>query len=82
VRLTFAYPTRCSRRQHLDQRMGGLKVDRYSWWVHWRELADYLIPRRYKWLVTPNQANRGSPINQRIIDNTGTIALRVLTPPE
>jgi hypothetical protein len=66
-------------RQHLDARMGGLLVDRYSWWTHWREIADYLIPRRYKWLITPNQANRGSPINQRIIDNTGTIALRVMT---
>lgn len=65
-------------REHLDQRLGGLLVDRYSFWTHWREIADYLIPRRYKWLVTPNQASRGSPINQRIIDNTATRALRVL----
>lgn len=65
-------------RQHLDQRMGGLIVDRMSFWTHWREIADYLIPRRYKWLITPNQASRGSPINQRIIDNTGTRALNVL----
>lgn len=66
-------------RQHLDQRLGGLSVDRYSWWVHWQELAQYIIPRRYKWLITPNQASRGSPINQRIVDGTGTIALRTLT---
>lgn len=65
-------------REHLDQRLGGLLVDRYSFWAHWREIADYLIPRRYKWLITPNQASRGSPINQRIIDNTATRALRVL----
>jgi hypothetical protein len=65
-------------RQHLDQRLGGLSIDRYSWWTHWQEIAQYLIPRRYKWLITPNQASRGSPINQRIIDNTGTIGLRVL----
>lgn len=65
-------------RQHLDQRLGGLLVDRMSFWTHWREIADYLIPRRYKWLITPNQAARGSPINQRIIDNTGTRALQIL----
>src|SRR5690348_16420428 len=65
-------------REHLDQRLGGLLVDRMSFWVHWREIADYLLPRRYKWLITPNQASRGSPINQRIIDNTATRALRVL----
>ena len=63
---------------HCNARMGGLRTERFSWWTHWRELADYVSPRRYKWLVTPNQANRGSPINQRIIDNTATIALRVL----
>lgn len=66
-------------RRHLEGRLGGLSIDRYSWWTHWREIADYLIPRRYKWLITPNQASRGSPMNQRIIDNTGTIALRILT---
>ncbi|AIY40172.1 putative tail protein [Collimonas arenae] len=65
-------------REHCDQLLIGLRNDRMSWWTHWREIADYLIPRRYKWLITPNQGNRGSPINQRIIDNTGTIALRVL----
>ena len=65
-------------RQHLDSRLIGMRVERYSWWTHWRELADYLLPRRYKWLVTPNQAARGSPLNQRIIDSTPTLALRVL----
>ena len=65
-------------RRHVDERMGGLRTDRMSWWTHWRELADYLLPRRYKWLITPNQGNRGSPINQKIINNTATIALRIL----
>jgi hypothetical protein len=65
-------------REHVDNRLIGLRVDRFSWWTHWRELADYILPRRYKWLITPNQATRGSPINQRIIDSTGTLAMRVL----
>jgi len=64
-------------REHCEQRLGGLLVDRYSWWTHWQEIATYLIPRRYKWLITPNQATRGSPINQRIIDSTASIALRI-----
>jgi hypothetical protein len=63
-------------RKQFDGRLAGLKVNRYSWWVHWRELADYVLPRRYKWLITPNQAARGSPINQHIIDSTGTLAAR------
>src|SRR5277367_266439 len=44
---------------------------RYSWWTHWRECADYFLPRRYKWMITPNQQNRGSPFQQHIIDSTG-----------
>lgn len=65
-------------RDHCDQRLNGMRQDRYSWWVSWRELAEYFMPRRYRWLVTPNQANRGSPMNQRIINETAVIALRVL----
>lgn len=66
-------------RQHCDDLIVAMKNDRMSWWTHWREIADYIIPRRYKWLITPNQGNRGSPINQRIVNNTGTVALRILS---
>ena len=59
-------------------RLLALRVNRYSFFVHWRELADYILPRRYKWLVTPNQMGRGSPINQHILDSTGTICARNL----
>jgi hypothetical protein len=63
---------------HVNERLLGLRVNRYSWWVHGRELADFLLPRRYKWLITPNQMTRGSPINQHILDSTGTLAARNL----
>ena len=59
-------------------RLIGLRVNRYSWWVHWRELADYFLPRRYKWLITPNQQARGAPINQHILTSAGCIFSRNL----
>lgn len=62
--------------EHLHGRLAGLRTNRYSWWVHWLELANYILPRRYKWLVTPNQTSRGSPINGFIIDSSGTLAAR------
>jgi len=62
----------------MEQRLLGLRINRYSWWVHARELADFFLPRRYKWLITPNQMGRGSPINQHILDSTPTIAARNL----
>ena len=64
-------------RQHADQRLVGLRGDRTSWWSHWSELANYILPRRFQWLVSPNQ-QRGSQINHRIIDSCGTKAARVL----
>lgn len=65
-------------RTFVEGRLIGMKTTRYSWWTHWRELADYFLPRRYKWLVTPNQMARGAPINQHIIDSTGVFAARNL----
>ena len=56
----------------------GLRTNRWSWWTHWRELADYFLPRRYRWIVTPNMMGRGSPINQHILDSTGVICARNL----
>lgn len=66
-------------RETVNGRLIGLRVNRYSWWTHWRECADFILPRRYKWLITPNQMARGSAINQHILDSTGTLAARNLS---
>lgn len=45
----------------------------------WRELADFLLPRRYIWLVSSTAASRVQSMrNPHILDATGTIAARVL----
>src|SRR5215471_15008605 len=67
-----------NQRRYYEGRLLGLRVNRYSWWVHWRELANYILPRRYKWLITPNMQNRGSPINNYILDSTASLAARNL----
>ena len=64
--------------RYVEGRLLGLRTNRYSWWTHWRELADYFLPRRYRWIVTPNMMGRGSPINQHILDSTGVICARNL----
>jgi len=65
-------------RRYLDARMQELESKRYSWWVHWGQLARYILPRRYRYLIPPAEWNRGQPINQAIIDNTGTRAVTTL----
>jgi hypothetical protein len=64
-------------RNYLEQRLYGLRSWRLSWWAHWALLAEYILPRRYHWLITPNNMTRGQPINQAIVDPTGTQAMRI-----
>lgn len=64
--------------QHCNSRMETMRGYRIPWWVHWAQLAEMYLPRRYRWFVTPNQYNRGSPLNQSIVDETGLLAARTL----
>lgn len=64
-------------RLYCEQRLLGLRNWRTSWWVHWAEIATNMLPRRYHWLITPNQMTRGSPINQEVVDSTPTQAINV-----
>lgn len=62
---------------HLTDRLGALRTWRYSWWVHFARLAEFILPYRYKWLVSSNTFNRGSPVNDRIIDETALLAMQI-----
>jgi len=64
--------------RYVNGRITTLRTTRYSWWTHWGELANFYLPRRYRWFIGPNQLNRGSPINQHIIDSTGYLVARNL----
>ena len=66
-------------RNQLENRLFSLRSWRLTWWAHWARLAESILPRRYHWLITPNTFTRGSPINQAIINPTGTQAVRVAT---
>jgi hypothetical protein len=61
---------------HLESRLGFMRSWRWSWWAHWSRVAEMFLPRRYHWVVTANTMSRGSPINDQIIDSTGTLAVR------
>lgn len=56
----------------------GMEEERQAWWPHWRELADFYLPRRYVWLQTPQERVRKVVKNPNILDGTGTTAARIL----
>lgn len=59
---------------HLESRLGMGRTWRYSHWMHHAEIAQFLLPQRYRWLVVASLFRRGSPINQAIIDSTAGLA--------
>lgn len=62
----------------LESRMNQLRNVRYSYWYFWAKLAEYLLPRRWRWLCTANDwARRGNNLNTSIIDSTATLAMNI-----
>lgn len=53
-----------------------LEMERSTFEAHWRDLGDYILPRRPRWYTT--DVNKGERRNTRIIDSTATMAVRTL----
>lgn len=62
--------------QEYRQRLSALTNDRSTWIDHWRDIADHTIPRRARFNLSDR--NRGTKRNAKIINGTGTKALRTL----
>jgi hypothetical protein len=65
-----------SRRTKLERLRGQLDMERTSFKSHWRDLNDYILPRRGRFFIT--DVNKGDRRNHKIIDSTATLALRTL----
>ncbi len=63
-------------REIMTTRWGELKTERSSWIDHWKELQEYILPRRGRFLG--DDRNDGKKKHTRILDNTGTLAARTL----
>lgn len=63
-------------REKLYTRWGQLKSERASWWAHWKEISDYLLPRSGRFFI--QDRDKGWRRHNNIYDSTGTRALRVL----
>jgi len=66
-----------TKRQQLQRLLGQLSIDRATFWAHWRDLNDHILPRRGRFWVT--DVNRGDKRSQHIIDGTPTLAARTLS---
>jgi hypothetical protein len=62
-------------RKYFLRRLGQMKTERDSFITHWKELAQYIQPRRGRFLV--EDRNKGDKRYNNIINSKGTQALRV-----
>lgn len=65
-----------TRRQRFELLRAQLETIRASFISHWRDLADYIMPRRARFTVT--DSNKGDRRNLKIIDSTATFSARTL----
>lgn len=65
-----------TKREDLDLLYSQLRDERASFIPHWRELNDYIRPRRGRFFTSDR--NKGDRRTQRIIDSTATFAARTL----
>ena len=65
-------------RRHCERRLSALDRERASWFAHWRDLADNILPRRGSFLGPAHRAGRGDKRNARLLDSTAMLAARTL----
>lgn len=65
-----------TKRQELDVLLTQLKNERQSFDSHWKDLGDFVLPRRPRFNTTEN--NRGDRKNHKIVDSTATASARTL----
>lgn len=68
--------TNQQRRQEFELLRSQLELERSSFLPHWRDLGEFILPRRPRFNIT--DTNRGERRSQRIIDGTATMAARTL----
>ena len=66
-------------RRHCERRLAALDQERTSWFAHWRELSDHILPRRGAFLRPKYRSDRGGKLNGRLLDNTAMLAARTLS---
>ena len=59
------------------RRWTDIKDERSTYFGHWEELSEFILPRRGRFLTS--KRNDGSKKNGKIIDSTGTMAVRTLS---
>ncbi|HEX7828637.1 MAG TPA: portal protein [Thermoanaerobaculia bacterium] len=64
------------KRQRCEVLRGQLELERFTFWAQWKDLAQYILPRRPRFTIS--DVNKGDRRNQSIIDSTATECVDIL----
>ena len=64
------------KRTDILNRWSQMKTERSTWWSHWQELTQYILPRNGRYFRSDR--DRGQRRHNNIYDSTGSRALRTL----
>lgn len=73
---TATYSDARTKRETYERTRASALLERSSFEAHWRDLGDYILPRRTRFFVSDR--NKGDRRSQKIIDSTATFAARTL----
>ena len=66
-----------SKRDDIIAACRAMDETRQSFEQHWQDIADFMCPRSYRWLLS-DWTSRGNKANKKIIDPTATLSLRAM----
>ncbi len=61
-------------RQHLDSSIVRMRTKRFGHWTYAGQIAEFMVPDRWHYFVTPNRTYRGGIRSQSILDDTAGLA--------
>ncbi len=61
-------------RQHLDSSIVRMRTKRFGHWTYAGQIAEFEVPDRWHYFVTPNKTYRGGIRSQSILDDTAGLA--------
>ena len=64
-------------RQH-QRRLSEMHTERLAWEPLWKDIANFFLPTRYRWLLSSKEFTAQKARRQHIINSTATMAGRVL----
>lgn len=65
--------------EHYRQRYAQLKQEANTWRPHWKDISDFMLPRKGRYLSSDSEeSNQGDKKHQHIINGSGHDALRIV----